>query len=76
MRNIIQFTIEKGEDDYYTASAVGYFIVTQGKTFDELLKNIQEATALHFEDLQDEEKPINQNASIFINYELPTPLHA
>ncbi len=76
MKNIIQFAIEKGLDGYYIASAVGYFIVTQGKTFDEVLSNIQEATSLHFEDAEDEEKTISKTPSIFINYEMPTLLHA
>jgi len=52
MKNIIQFSIKKGEDGYYTASANDYFIVTQGKTFEELMGNIKEATELHFEDAQ------------------------
>ena len=50
MKNIIQFTIEKGEDGHYTASAIGHFIVTQGKTFEELLENINEATELYLEE--------------------------
>jgi predicted RNase H-like HicB family nuclease len=76
MKNIIQFTIEKGEDGYYVASAAGHFIVTQGKTFDDLLKNIIEATSLHFEDAREEEKSMSRTPSIFINYELPILLHA
>jgi predicted RNase H-like HicB family nuclease len=49
MKNIIQFNIEKNDDNSFTASAVGHFIVTQGETFDELMKNIEEATALYVE---------------------------
>jgi len=48
MKNPIPFKISK-KGKYYTASAVGYFIVTQGKTLEELSKNIKEATELYFE---------------------------
>lgn len=33
---------------WYTASCINAFIVTQGKTFKSLEKNINEAVALHF----------------------------
>jgi predicted RNase H-like HicB family nuclease len=76
MKNTIQFSIEKGEDEYYVASALDYAIITQAKTFEELIKNIVEATELHFEDADVDEKPISKTPSIFINYELPILLHA
>ena len=38
------------EDGYWSASAVGYSIFTDGETFEELLKNIEEAVLLYFED--------------------------
>jgi predicted RNase H-like HicB family nuclease len=47
MNNLINFIVTT-EDGGYTASAVNAFIVTQGDTFDELLKNIQDATSLYF----------------------------
>ena len=49
IKETIKFKISKS-DNYYTASAVDFFIVTQGKTFDELIYNIKEATELYFED--------------------------
>ena len=49
MKKSISFKISK-EGKHYTASAVGFFIVTQGKNLDELSKNIREATELYFED--------------------------
>jgi len=49
MKNTIFFKISK-KGKYYTASARDFFIVTQGKTLDELTKNIKEATELYFED--------------------------
>ena len=49
MKRTISFEISK-EGKHYTASALNFFIVTQGKTLDELSKNIREATELYFED--------------------------
>ena len=48
MKRIIQFHISRG-DNYYVAEGADLSIVTQGKTLDELAKNIQEAAALHLE---------------------------
>lgn len=42
MKHIIQVYVSKG-DRYYIAEGVDLPIVTQGKTLDELAKNIQEA---------------------------------
>lgn len=76
MKNIILFSIEKGLDGFYVASAKDFSIVTQAKNFEELISNIKEATSLHFEDSEEEEKSISRTPSIFLNYELPISLHA
>ncbi|MFA5831201.1 MAG: type II toxin-antitoxin system HicB family antitoxin [Candidatus Paceibacterota bacterium] len=76
MKNIIQFTIEKGQDGYYVATANDYAIVTQAKTIDELMTNIKEATELHFEDEKMEDTKISRNPSLFVNYEMPISLYA
>jgi predicted RNase H-like HicB family nuclease len=46
------------EDGYWSAHAVGFGIVTQAKTFEELLHNIEEATILYFEDEIDPKEQI------------------
>jgi len=38
------------EDGYWSACAIGFSIFTDGETFEELLKNIEEAVLLYFED--------------------------
>lgn len=76
MKNIIQFSIEKGQDGCYTASANDFAIITQAKNLEDLMKNIREATELHFEEFADEEKSISRTPSIFINYEMPISLYA
>ncbi len=48
MKHIIQVQVSKG-DSYYVAEGVDLPFVTQGKTLDELAKNIEEAVALHLE---------------------------
>jgi len=59
-------------DGYYVASATGFPIVTQGKTLDELTKNISEATELYLEVAEnDSENQIADNPSILMNYEIP-----
>ena len=69
MKNTISFKISK-KGKYYTASAKDFFIVTQGKTLDELSKNIKEATELYFED----ESP--KFKKVFDSFSLSLPLYA
>ena len=76
MKNVIQFLIEKGQDGYYVASARDFAIITQGKTADELIKNIQEATELYFEEASQEETLVSKNPSLFLNFEIPIALYA
>ena len=75
MKNIIQFSIEKGKDGFYTASANDFAIITQAKNLEDLMNNIREATELHFEEMA-EEKSVSRTPSIFINYEIPISLYA
>jgi len=69
MKKSISFKISK-KGKNYTASAVGFFIVTQGKTLDELSKNIREATELYFEDNKTKSK------NNFNSISLDLPLYA
>jgi len=55
MKNTIPFKISK-KGKVYVASAAGFFIVTEGKTLDELSRNIKEATELYFEDISQKSK--------------------
>lgn len=76
MKNIIQFSIEKGQDGYYVASAIGHFIVTQGGTFEELLKNIKEATELYLEGENMQELGLSASPSLLANFEIPRQAYA
>ncbi len=70
MKNIIQFSISRGEK-HYIAHANDFPIFTQAETLDKLIKNIQEATELHFSDEDLSENGLTQRPSLFVNFEIP-----
>lgn len=75
MSSIIQINIYK-EKNYYHASGLNVPIVTQGKNFEELTKNIKEAVKLYL-DFKRLEKKDNEKSivpAILLNYELQTDL--
>ena len=70
MRNIIQFVISKGKK-YYVAQGIDFAIVTQGKTLDELVRNIKEAVEVHFHGTKPQSFGLTKNPSVLVNFELP-----
>jgi len=48
LQHTVKALVRKGEE-YYVAECVEIAVVTQGKTLDETLVNLQEAVALHLE---------------------------
>ena len=46
----IIFLVEEDPEGGYSAHALGQSIFTEGETWDELKKNVQEAVACHFEE--------------------------
>lgn len=75
MKRIIQFHIFKGERQY-VAEGVDVPVVTQGKTLDELVHNIQEAVALQLEGERLEDFDLAPDPSVLINLELAPLAHA
>ncbi len=75
MKRIIQVYVSKG-DKYYVAEGIDLPIVTQGKTLDELARNIEEAVELHLEGENPADFGIAPDPSILMNFELPTQIHA
>lgn len=75
MKSIIQFTIQKYKK-YYVAQGVELAIVTQGKTLDELIRNINEAVALHLEGEDLAELGLVKRPSVLVNFELPQAVYA
>ncbi len=47
------------DGNYWCARGIGVDIFTQGKSLDDLMKNIQEAVELHYEDELDRGESIN-----------------
>lgn len=74
-QQILHFHIAKG-DDQYVASGVELAVVTQGKTLDELSKNIEEAVALYLEGEDLAELGFSAQPSVLVDFELPTPQYA
>ena len=74
-QHILRFHVSRG-DTHYTASGVELSVVTQGKTLDELSKNIEEAVALHLKDEDLGELGLAEYPSVLVDFELPTPQHA
>ena len=74
MKNIIQFSILEG-NKMYTAEGMNVPIVTQGKTFEELKKNIVEAVELYFEGEDPVSLGFGVTPSILTNLELSLNLH-
>jgi len=74
MKKIIQVRIYKGEK-YYVAECADLPVVTQGKTLDEVAKNIEEAISLHLEGEDLEEWDILPDFSVLVNFELG-PIYA
>ncbi len=72
MKQTIHFLITKS-DQYYIAECKEVAIVTNGKTWDELVANIREATELHFEVANEHSAGKTQQPSISVNFELPQP---
>jgi predicted RNase H-like HicB family nuclease len=69
MKSILQFIVTE-ENGVYTASAVNASIVTEGKTFEELKKNIIEAVDLYFKDEDPVSLGFSSMPSILTNFEL------
>jgi predicted RNase H-like HicB family nuclease len=75
MKKIIQVKIYKGEK-YYVAECLDLPVVSQGKTLDEVVENINEAISLHLESEDLREWDILPDFSILVNLELPSYVKA
>jgi len=64
---ILNALIEKDEFGYFAQIPELKGCVTQGKTYEEVLFNIQEATELYVESLQQEELKALQSHMVFIS---------
>ena len=69
MRHSIKAFVRKGES-YYVAECMEIAVVTQGKTLDETIANLQEAVALHLEGENLADFDLAPNPSLLVTFEL------
>ena len=69
LQKTIKAHIRKGEK-FYVAECVEIAVVTQGRTMDETLANLQEAVALHLEDEDPAEFGLVEEPTILVTLEL------
>lgn len=75
MRKVIQISIYQGEK-YLVAEGTNVPIVTQGKSYDELIANLKEAIALFLEDEDLSKYDLDANPAVIANLELNNTLYA
>jgi len=73
LQHTIKAFIRKGET-HYVAECLEISVVTQGKTLDETIKNLQEAVALHLEGEDPADFGLAPNPTLLITMELE-PAH-
>ena len=69
MHRSIKAFVHKG-DKYYVAECLEIAVVTQGRTLDETLANLQEAVALHLEGENLADFDLAPNPSLMVTLEL------
>ena len=69
MAHSIKAFVHKGES-YYVAECMEIAVVTQGKTLDETMTNLQEAVALHLEGENLADFDLASNPSLLVTLEL------
>ena len=69
LQKTIKAFIRKGEQ-FYIAECIEINVVTQGKTLDETITNLQEAIALHLEGEDPREFGLEPNPHLILTMEL------
>ena len=75
MQHTIKASIQRGEK-YYVAECMEISVVTQGKTIDETVSNLQEAVALHLEGEDLSELGLAPNPTLIVTMEVEPEAHA
>ena len=75
MRRTIKAFITRGET-HYIAECLEISVVTQGKTLDETIANLQEAVALYLEGEDPAELGLAPNPALLVTLELEPAAHA
>jgi predicted RNase H-like HicB family nuclease len=69
MQRTIKAFIHKGEEQY-VAECLEISVVTQGKTLDETVRNLQEAVTLHLEGEDLTELGLTPDPALLVTFEL------
>ena len=69
MQQTIKAFVHKG-DTHYVAECLNLGVVTQGKTLDETIANLQEAIALHLEGEEPADYGLVSNPTLLVTIEL------
>ncbi|MFH0856379.1 MAG: type II toxin-antitoxin system HicB family antitoxin [bacterium] len=69
-------TIINHEDGWYVAKCAELGVVSQGKTLEEVQKNIKEAVELYLEDCPNKKQYLHKEAPLITSFELSNPLWA
>ncbi len=69
LQHTVKAFIRKG-DNHYVAECMEIAVVTQGKTLDKTLANLQEAVALHLEGEDLAEMGLAHNSTVLVTMEL------
>jgi predicted RNase H-like HicB family nuclease len=75
MKHIIKAFITKGET-HYVAECLEVNVVTQGKTLDETMANLEEAVALYLDGENLADLDLAPNPSLLVTLELEPLAHA
>jgi predicted RNase H-like HicB family nuclease len=70
LQQTIKSFIRPGEQSGYVAECLEISVLTQGETLDEVVKNLQEAIALHLEDENPAEFGLVAHPSVLVTFEL------
>jgi predicted RNase H-like HicB family nuclease len=75
LQQTIKAVIRPGDDAGYVAECLEIAVVTQGRTLDETVKNLQEAVGLHLDGENLEAFGLRETPTLVLTMELD-PLHA
>ena len=74
MQRTIKAFIRKG-DTHYVAECLEISVVTQGKTLDETVANLQEAVSLHLEGEDPADFGLAPNPTLLVTIEVEPAIH-
>ncbi len=70
LQHTVKAVIRPGEQSGYVAECLEIPVVTQGKTLDEVTRNLREAVALHLEGENLEELGLAPSPTILVTFEM------